>query len=83
MAAGQQDFADGTTQVYERQVRAAGKGEPFPFDGSVFGDDRTGSLGSVSYAFLLSGSKVVAPGDVVRSVRALERVMRAVQRFVT
>jgi len=23
------------------------------------------------------------PGDVVRSVRALERVMRAVQRFVT
>src|SRR4051812_38451444 len=64
---GQQDFANGTTRVYEWQVRAAGKGEPFPFDGTVFGDDRTGAFGSLSYTHTFSPPAVLAHGAVIRS----------------
>jgi hypothetical protein len=46
---GQQDFAGDNTPVFDWQIRTAGTGEDFPFDGTVFGDDRSGKLGSLQY----------------------------------
>jgi hypothetical protein len=47
---GDQDFQDGQNPVPVWQTRLMGEGEPAPFDGSVFGDDRTpGRLGSFEY----------------------------------
>lgn len=36
---GEQDFADGKTPVYSREIREAGAGEAYPFDGTIFGND--------------------------------------------
>lgn len=36
---GEQDFADGKTPVYSREIREAGTGEAYPFDGTIFGND--------------------------------------------
>jgi hypothetical protein len=48
---GDQDFEDGQNPVPVWQTRLMGQGEPAPFDGSVFGDDRKpGRLGSLEYA---------------------------------
>ena len=49
---GEQDFANNTGRVTDRQIRAAGAGEAYPFNGAVFGDDRKPgkkALGSVRY----------------------------------
>ena len=44
---GDQDFKDRQSPVPVWQTRLLGENEPPPFDGSVFGDDRTpGALGS-------------------------------------
>lgn len=47
---GEQDFADGTTPVLSAAIRAAGAGEQYPFDGSIFGNDLVPSLGAFEYA---------------------------------
>ena len=36
---GEQDFADGKTPVYSSEIREAGAGEAYPFDGTIFGND--------------------------------------------
>ena len=57
--AGDQDFQDGEGPVPVWRTRLLGKGEPAPFDGSVYGDDRTpGALGAFEYAhtFDLTGT---------------------------
>src|SRR5687767_13464328 len=56
---GQQDFADGTAPVLSAHIRAAGAGEQFPFDGTIFGNDLQQSLGSFDYAhgFDLRGAR--------------------------
>jgi hypothetical protein len=46
---GEQDFADGKTPVYSREIRSAGAGEVFPFDGTIFGHDLKSSLGAFDY----------------------------------
>ena len=47
---GEQDFADGTTPILSSQIKAAGVGEAYPFDGTIFGDDLTAeSLGAFAY----------------------------------
>ena len=59
---GDQDFQDGQNPVPVWQTRLMGEGEPAPFDGSVFGDDRTpGKLGSFEYVhhFDLAGQSAV------------------------
>jgi hypothetical protein len=47
---GEQDFADGTSPVLSSRIRAAGAGEQYPFDGSIFGSDVQRSLGAFEYA---------------------------------
>lgn len=49
---GEQDFADGFTPIDPALVAAAGAGEPFPFDGTIFGVDGLtlpGFLGAFQY----------------------------------
>lgn len=60
---GEQDFADGKTPVYSREIRAAGAGEMFPFDGTVFGNDlKSNQLGAFDYvhAFDFGGATPVS-----------------------
>lgn len=59
---GQQDFMDGAHPVFTTDIKAAGAGEPAPFDGSQFGDDRTRALGEFSYThgFFFSGPAPVS-----------------------
>lgn len=55
---GEQDFLDGQTPITSSAVVDAGVGEPFPFDGTIFGDDRiAGDFGSFEYIhdFALGG----------------------------
>lgn len=50
---GEQDFIDGQAPILASETLAAGRGEPFPFHGSLFGDDRNvGALGIFSYTHL-------------------------------
>ncbi len=47
---GNQDFNDGKSPVFASEMAAAGADEPFPFDGSLFGNDFVDdSLGSFVY----------------------------------
>lgn len=60
---GEQDFADGKTPVYSREIRTAGAGEAFPFDGTVFGNDvKPGMLGAFDYTHTidLAGGRPVS-----------------------
>lgn len=60
---GEQDFADGKTPVYSREIRAAGAGEVFPFDGTIFGNDlKQSGLGAFDYVhtFDLNEQRAVA-----------------------
>lgn len=61
---GEQDFADGKTPVYSREIKSAGAGEAFPFDGTIFGHDlKSGStLGAFDYThtFDLGGARPVS-----------------------
>ena len=51
---GEQDFADGKTPVYSREIKSAGAGEVFPFDGTIFGHDLKSSLGAFEYVHTFS-----------------------------
>jgi hypothetical protein len=60
---GEQDFADGTTPIYSSEIRAAGNGEAYPFDGTLFGHDvKSSGLGAFDYlhTFDLGGGRPVA-----------------------
>jgi hypothetical protein len=48
---GDQDFANGAGPILVDQARTAGAGEPSPFDGAVFGDDRNGKFGKVNFSY--------------------------------
>jgi hypothetical protein len=57
---GEQDFADGKTPVFSSEIRAAGAGEAYPFDGTIFGTDvASGGLGAFDFThtFDLNGAK--------------------------
>jgi hypothetical protein len=44
-------LADGKTPVFSKEIRAAGAGEAFPFDGTIFGNDvRSAGLGAFDYS---------------------------------
>ena len=55
---GEQDFSDGQTPVWTSDIRSAGAGEPYPFDGTIFGDDEKPVLGQFQYVheFDLAGA---------------------------
>lgn len=60
---GEQDFADGQTPVFSSQIRAAGAGEAYPFDGTLFGNDtKRGALGAFDFThtFDLNGARPVS-----------------------
>jgi hypothetical protein len=46
---GQQDFADGRAPVFSEEIRQAGVGEAYPFDGTIFGNDLKANLGAFDY----------------------------------
>jgi hypothetical protein len=47
---GEQDFSDGRTPILSSEIRAAGDGETFPFDGTLFGHDvKSDGLGRFEY----------------------------------
>ena len=51
---GEQDFPDGKTPVYSAEIRAAGHGESFPFDGTIFGHDvKASGLGAFEFEHAL------------------------------
>src|SRR5438270_3828653 len=56
---GQQDFAGDNTPVFDSQIRAAGAGETYPFNGTVFGDDRTGKLGSLEFTHTFDAATIL------------------------
>jgi hypothetical protein len=64
---GQQDFAGDNSAVLDLQIRTAGSGEVYPFDGSVFGDDRTGKLGSLEYTHTFDAGTILATSNGMRS----------------
>src|SRR4051794_17954403 len=64
---GQQDFAGDKSQVLDSQIRAAGAGEPYPFDGTAFGDDRSGKLGSLEYTHTFDAGTILATSTGLRS----------------
>src|SRR5688572_12826134 len=53
---GDQDFADGASPILAPDNGAGGAGEPFPFDGSIFGDDFGNELGSFTYTHQLGAA---------------------------
>jgi hypothetical protein len=59
---GEQDFADGRTPVMSSEIRQAGAGEQYPFDGTIFGHDLQPSLGAFEYthAFDLHGATALS-----------------------
>jgi hypothetical protein len=64
---GQQDFAGDNTPIYDSQIRAAGAGEAYPFNGTVFGDDRTAKLGSLQYTHTFDAATILRQSDGMRS----------------
>jgi hypothetical protein len=65
---GEQDFADGKTPIYSYEIRSAGAGEAFPFDGTIFGHDvKATGLGAFDYihAFDLGGHQPLSAKLVV------------------
>src|SRR5688500_12098321 len=51
---GEQDFPDGETPVYSAEIRDAGRGDSFPFDGTFFGHDlKSSGLGTFEYEHAL------------------------------
>lgn len=65
---GEQDFPDGKTPIYSHEIRSAGAGEVFPFDGSLFGHDvKTTGLGAFDYThtFDLGGRQPLSAKLVV------------------
>jgi hypothetical protein len=48
---GDQDFASGAGPILVDQAKAAGAGEPKPFDGTVYGDDRNGLFGKIRFSY--------------------------------
>jgi hypothetical protein len=60
---GEQDFADGKTPVFSSEIRAAGAGEAYPFDGTLFGNDTVrGALGAFDFThtFNLNGARPIS-----------------------
>ena len=55
---GDQDFADGQTPIFTRDLLGWSVGEPAPFNGTVYGNDMLPMLGSFEYAhtFNLAGA---------------------------
>src|SRR5580765_98281 len=64
---GQQDFAGDNTSVFDGQIHTAGAGEPYPFDGSVFGDDRSGKLGSLEFTQPFDAATLLGTASGMRS----------------
>lgn len=60
---GEQDFADGAGPIWVEQVKTVGKDETFPFDGTIFGDDRNHSFGKVKFAFTFDAPLATADGS--------------------
>ena len=79
---GEQDFADGRAPVLSSEIRAAGAGEPFPFDGSIFGNDVRPALGSFTFAhaFDLRGA---APLAAVLTIGLIDAAALAVAAGAT
>ncbi|MDB5295934.1 MAG: hypothetical protein JWO31_1917 [Phycisphaerales bacterium] len=69
---GEQDFAHLAGPVLVSQAKAAGANEAYPFDGTVFGDDRTKSFGTVSFAYALAAPPAAAPGTLTLGLIGLD-----------
>jgi len=48
---GEQDFASGAGPILVSDAKAAGANESYPFDGTVFGDDRTPTFGRIRFRY--------------------------------
>ena len=69
---GEQDFAHGAGPVLVDDARSAGGNEAFPFDGTVFGDDRARKFGTVRFAYAFKPSAVPADGTLVLGLIGLD-----------
>lgn len=50
---GEQDYAHGAGPILVSSAQIAGSNEAFPFDGTVFGDDRRAAFGRIRFTFHL------------------------------
>jgi hypothetical protein len=55
---GDQDFSSGAGPITVDQIKAASVGEPSPFDGTIYGDDRNNRFGKIRFSY----SFAPAPG---------------------
>jgi hypothetical protein len=69
---GQQDFAHGQGPLLVSQSRAAGSDEAFPFDGTVFGDDRTRRFGRIRFTYSFAPVTTPAAGTLTLGLLGLD-----------
>ncbi|HEX8914451.1 MAG TPA: MYXO-CTERM sorting domain-containing protein [Humisphaera sp.] len=69
---GEQDFADGQGPVLVEQARAAGANEVAPFDGTVFGDDRTRKFGRLSFRYAVAPPTAAGDGSLTLGLVGLD-----------
>lgn len=69
---GEQDFAAGAGPLLVDQTRQAGVNEAFPFDGTVFGDDRSRKFGRFSFHYDFAASATVTSGMLTLGIIGLD-----------
>lgn len=69
---GEQDFANGQGPILVSQSRAAGGNEAFPFDGTVFGDDRTPRFGRIRFSYTFLPPAIASTGLLTLGLLGLD-----------
>lgn len=69
---GEQDFAHGTGPVLVKAAKAAGGNEAFPFDGTVFGDDRSRKFGTVGFTYTFAPPATSHAGTLTLGLLGLD-----------
>jgi hypothetical protein len=69
---GEQDFAHGAGPVLVAAAAAAGANEAYPFDGTVFGDDRTRKFGKLSFTYAFQPPAVPADAALTLGLLGLD-----------
>lgn len=69
---GEQDFAHGAGPVLVEAAAAAGANEAYPFDGTVFGDDRTRKFGRLGFTYAFRPPAVPADAALTLGLLGLD-----------
>jgi hypothetical protein len=70
---GQQDFAPGAGPLAVSQLQSAGAAEAYPFDGTIFGDDRRPSgFGEITFAYSFAPPATPLDGTLTLGLMGLD-----------